>query len=97
MEESAFAGLDDSLEYVCFDSGKYGSFTKKLTHTMITQIAIGIITKVHGNNSSKDALVDIKFCPPKGAKHQTNTRPDTLYQNISATMSFNLNYKEHNG
>ena len=29
IEDSAFADLDDSLEYVCFDSGKYGSFTKK--------------------------------------------------------------------
>lgn len=132
IEDSALADLDDSLEYVCFDSGKYGSFTKKqridlvketllnqeagsfskgpilekmgcifkfqyphkLTNTLVSQIAVGIINKVHGDNSSKDARVDIQFCPAKGAKPQTNTRPDTLYQDISAAMSFNLNYKK---
>jgi hypothetical protein len=33
------------------------------------------------------------FCPEKGAKCQTTKRPDTLYQNIKAAMSFNVNYK----
>ena len=108
IEDSAFADLDDSLEYVCFDSGKcsffffnqkqqinmvketllnqeVGSFSKgpilekmgcifkfqyphKLTNTVIIQIVIWIITKVHGNNSSKHTLVDIQFYPPKGVK-----------------------------
>ena len=44
------------------------------------------------NASTENALVDIRFCPAKGAKPQTAHRPDTLYQDISPTMCFNVKY-----
>jgi hypothetical protein len=67
------------------------------TDELISQIGVGIIEKVHGNPSSPDALLDIRFCPPKGAKPQKGNRPDTLYQDINADMCFNLNYKSKKG
>ena len=57
----------------------------------IEQIAVGIVVKVQ-NASTENALVDIRFCPAKGAKPQTAHRPDTLYQDISPTMCFNVKY-----
>ena len=52
----------------------------------------GIVEKVHGDPASNTATFDIHLCPPKGAKHQTAKRPNTLYQNINACMDCNLNY-----
>ena len=52
----------------------------------------GIVEKVLGDPASDTATFDICFCPPKGAKHQTSKRPNTLYQNVNASMDFNLNY-----
>lgn len=59
----------------------------------IEQIGVGIVLKVHGDACGEDATVDIHFCPPAGSKAQTLRRPDTLYQNISASMAFNLKYR----
>ena len=58
---------------------------------IIEQIAVGIVVKVV-DAASQDAVIDIRFCPPKGAKPQTHSREDTLYQDISADMTFNLKY-----
>jgi hypothetical protein len=55
------------------------------------QIAVGIITQVHEN------LIDIQFCPPKGAKPQKGKRPDTLYQDINEDMNFNTSYRSKAG
>ena len=55
------------------------------------------IEKVHGDPASPTALVDIRFCPPKGAKPQKGARPDTLYQNINTDMCFNLHNKSKTG
>ena len=38
-----------------------------------------------------------KFCPPKGAKPQKGSRPDTLYQYINCDMCFNLHYQSRTG
>ena len=59
---------------------------------MHKQVGVGIVEKVHGDPASDTATFDIRFCPPKGAKHQTAKRPNTLYQNVNASMDFNLNY-----
>ena len=40
----------------------------------ITQIGENIIETVHGDLSSPTALLDIRFCPPKGAKPQKGFR-----------------------
>ena len=62
------------------------------------QIGVGIITKIHGDPSDPQALFDIKFCPPKGAKPQKgSSRPDTLYQDIRADMKFNQHYLSKRG
>ena len=70
---------------------------KRGTEEEITQIGVGIIEKVHGDASSPTALVDIRFCPPKGAKPQKGSRPDTLYQDINSDMCFNLHYRSRTG
>lgn len=59
----------------------------------IEQIGVGIILNVHGDACGENATMDIRFCPPAGSKAQTLRRPDTLYQNISASMAFNLKYR----
>ena len=61
------------------------------------QIAVGIVTKVHTCPITENLLYDIKFCPPKGAKPAKKGRADTLYQDISADMAFNVNYKSRVG
>jgi hypothetical protein len=61
------------------------------------QIGVGLVTKIHGDPSSEDCLLDIQFCPPSGALPQTSKRPDTLYQNIEASMKFKLNHKISKG
>jgi hypothetical protein len=62
-----------------------------------SQIGVGIIRDVKGKPDDPDVLIDIQFCPPKGAKPAGPGRPDTLYQNISAETAFNLNYKSKKG
>ena len=59
----------------------------------IEQIAVGIIEKAI-NLDAINSKLTIRFCPPKGAKPQTSKRPDTLYQDIKASMQFNLNYRK---
>ena len=46
-------------------------------------VGVGIVEKVHGDPASDTATFDIRFCPPKGAKHETAKKPDMLYQNIN--------------
>lgn len=58
----------------------------------VEQIAVGIVVKVV-NPDREDAMVSIRFCPPKGAKPQTSHRPDSLYQDIKASLQYNINYK----
>jgi hypothetical protein len=60
--------------------------------TDIEQIGVGIIVKVI-NPATPDSILSIRFCPPKGSKPQTSKRPDSLYQDIKASMQFNLKYK----
>ena len=70
----------------------------KLKTEDVTQIGVGPIENVHGDPSSADALFDIGFCPPKGAKpQQRSKRPDTLYKNIAADMAFNKSYSSKKG
>ena len=59
----------------------------------IEQIGVGIIVNAI-NPDIPDSRLSIRFCPPKGAKPQTSKRPDTLYQDIKASMQFNLNYRK---
>ena len=40
---------------------------KRDSEEEVTQIGVGIIEKVHGDPASPTALVEIRFCPPKGA------------------------------
>jgi len=54
----------------------------KVNSTLETQIGVGIVSEVKGDPASPDATVDIRFCPPKGGRSQTATRPDTLYTQI---------------
>ena len=58
----------------------------------IEQIAVGVVVKAV-NPDREDAKVSIRFCPPKGAKPQTSNRPDSLYQDIKASLEYNMNYK----
>ena len=58
----------------------------------VQQIGVGVIKAVHGDPSSPGATFDIQFCPPKGSKPQSSKRPDTLYQDIDADMSFKMNH-----
>jgi hypothetical protein len=62
-----------------------------------TQIALGLVEKVHTNSESNESTFDIRFCPPRGAKPAGKNRPDSLYQNISADMHFNLKYRSKKG
>lgn len=71
--------------------------TDRITSEEKTQIAVGIVERVHTCSENGQALYDIKFCPPKGAKPASGKRHDTLYQNISADMKFNLRYKTTKG
>jgi hypothetical protein len=81
------------------------TYVKRDSEEEVTQTYVGvsIIEKVHsyGDPASPVALVDniIRFCPPKVAKPQKGTRPDTLYhgQNINPYMCFNLHYKSNTG
>jgi hypothetical protein len=65
--------------------------TDSITKEEKQQIAVGIVEDV------RDANVDIRFCPPKGARPQKGKRPDTLYQDIKEDMIFNLSYKSKKG
>lgn len=69
-------------------------FPNLVKKTEMEQIGLGKIVEVHGDPTKADCLFDIQFCPPKGAKAQTSKRPDTLYQDITASMEFNLHYKK---
>lgn len=81
--ESEIEGL------ACIYKFNYPVFKQK-QEINVEQIAVGLVVKVHGDSSREDALVDIQFCPAKGAKPQTSKQPDTLYQDIQSTMSFNV-------
>jgi hypothetical protein len=87
-EENAVETILENM--ACIFTFKYPHLQSKTT---VEQIGVGIITKVHGDPADKHCSVDIQFCPEKGAKCQTSKRPDTLYQNIQASMSFNTRYK----
>jgi hypothetical protein len=64
------------------------------TKEVINQIAVGKITKCHICEETEEELFDRKFRPRKGAKAADARlkRKDTLYQNIDAEFSYNLNY-----
>ena len=69
------------------------------TKEVINQIAVGKITKCHICEETEEELFDIKFRPRKGAKAADARlkRKDTLYQNIDAEFSYNLNYVPKQG
>ena len=87
MENASRSEIIENM--ACIYKYVYPNLKKKKD---VEQIGLGIITKVYGDPSSEDAAVDIRFCPPHGAKPQTLSRPDTLYQNIAVLMQFNLKY-----
>lgn len=62
-----------------------------------TQIAVGIVKRVHECPDTHAMLYDIRFCPPVGAKAAKGKRPDTLYQDIASDFRFQLNYKTRAG
>ena len=70
-----------------------------LAQAEVSQIGVGIITAVHGIPTDPNAIIDIQFCPPKGAKPAGKGRPNTLYQNIHADicMGFNMKYVSRKG
>ena len=92
--EAANLSTPIQLNMGCIYSFTYPNLIDKVD---VSQIGLGIVTKIHGQPNSPDALVDIQFCPPKGAKPATSKRQDTLYQNIHANMSFNLHYISRKG
>ena len=55
---------------------------------IITQIVIGVVETVWGDPARPSATFDVRFCPPKGSHPQSALRPDTLYQDIHASMGF---------
>ena len=65
----------------------------------VQQIGVAVIKAVYGDHSSPGATFkfDIQFCPPKGCKPQLSKRPDTLYQDIDADMSFKMNHTSKKG
>lgn len=63
----------------------------------VEQIALGVIVKIHQSTETEEESYDIRFCPPVGARPQTATKPDTLYQNIRANMQFNMKYQISSG
>lgn len=69
----------------------------RLDHAEKTNIGVGIVEKVHVCPETGQELVDIRFCPPKGAKPATKNRQDTLYQPISVDYAYNLSYKSAKG
>jgi hypothetical protein len=52
----------------------------------VEQIAVGIVTKAV-NPDKKEAKVSIRFC------HQTSNTPDSLYQDIKASLEYDINHK----
>ena len=84
---------------ICEGKGCIFKYThvKRGSDEECSQIGVGIIQKVHGDPSSPSALIDIRFCPPKGAKPQKGSRLDTLYQDTNVDMNFNLKYKSRQG
>jgi hypothetical protein len=44
----------------------------------VTQIAFGLVWKVHSPTETGEVLYDIRFCPPKGRSHKHYIEP-TLY------------------
>ena len=53
----------------------------------VAQIIVGQIVYMYEDDpASPDQAFDIRFFPPRCAKPQTSKRPDTLYQNINASM-----------
>lgn len=69
----------------------------RITKTDKTQIAVGLVEKVHSDAVTSEKHFDIRFCPPKGAKPANKHRADTLYQDISADMAFNTHYRSTQG
>lgn len=67
--------------------------TDRSTGKEMTQIAVGLVQKVHKCPTTSAELVDIRFCPPKGARPASKNRPDTLYQDISPDFSYNTHYR----
>ena len=102
IQDSAMDDEPETNEIILHSSGAHGSFDKQQRLNQIqddvVQIGVGIITKIHGDPSDPQALFDIKFCPPKGAKPQKgSSRPDTLYQDIRGDMKFNQHYLSKRG
>lgn len=62
-----------------------------------TQIAVGLIEKIHSDAMTGEKLFDLRFCPPKGARPASKNRADTLYQDISADYAYNIRYKSAKG
>ena len=75
----------------CMRIFKY-EYPDRLNNTIKTQIGVGIVADVHGDPASPDATFDIQFCPLKGGRAQTLSRPDTLYVNIDAARAYNLSF-----
>lgn len=67
------------------------------TQEEVTQIAVGLVKKVHHYDVAHESSNNLQFCPPKGAQPASKGRPDTLCQDISANFGYNLNYKSRQG
>ena len=84
-EEELFASTKPVfLNQVCIFKYVYPN---KLSGEEVAQISVGQIVNMYEDDpASPSQAFDIRFFPPRCAKPQTSKRPDTLYQNINASM-----------
>ena len=84
-EEELFASTKPVfLNQVCIFKYVYPN---KLLGEEVVQISVGQIVNMYEDDpASPSQAFDIRFFPPRCAKPQTSKRPDTLYQNINASM-----------
>ena len=86
-EEELFASTKPvflNQVYIC----KY-VYPNKLSGEEVAQISVGQIVNMYEDDpASPSQAFDIRLFPSRSryAKHQTSKRPDTLYQNINASM-----------
>ena len=66
------------------------TYPDKVENIDKSQSGVGIIKYIEGKPDDPDVLTGSQFCPPNGVKPAAPGRPDTLYQNITAEISYNL-------
>ena len=62
-------------------------YPNKLSGEEVAQISVGQIVNIYEDDpASPSQTFDIRFFPPRCAKSQPSKCPETLYQNINASM-----------